>query len=111
LSFGLGSIAQYARDFVVGEGRKWSVIALKNTASRHGFADDPSRNAAFFEQPARVRRAIGWKRRQQRTRRKRTPGIGAQSVADRPAGFEPEYRRFIQPDLDSGGVGEFVETR
>jgi hypothetical protein len=111
LSFGLGSIAEYPRDFIVGEGRKWREIAPENADSRNGFADDPSRNTASFEQLTRVRCAIGRKRRQQRTRREGTPGIGAQSFADRSAGFEPEHRCLIQLDLDSGCFGEFVKPR
>jgi hypothetical protein len=95
----------------VGEGRKWRAVALEHAASRHSLADDPSRNAAIFEQPARIRSAIGRERSQQRSRGEGTPGVGAQGAAYRAAGLEPEYGFFIDSNLNSGRVGEFVEPR
>jgi hypothetical protein len=107
-SVGPRPIAEHPRDFVAGEGRKWRAIAPENAASRHGFADPPSRNAAIFEQLARVGSAIGWKRSQQCSRGEGAPGVGAKGFADCAAGLEPEHGFFIDLNLNSGRIGEFV---
>ena len=111
MSVGPGSIAEHPRDLIVGEDRKWRAVASEHAASRHGFSDCPSRNTAIFEQPARVRCAIGRKRSQQCSRSEGAPGIGAQSAAYRAAWLEPEHGFFIDSNLNSGRVGEFVEPR
>ena len=107
-SVGPRPIAEHPRDFVSREDWKWGAIAPENAASRHGFADLPRRNATIFEQLARVRSAIRWKRSQQCSRGEGAPGVGAKGFADCAAGLEPEHSFFIDLNLNSGRIGEFV---
>ncbi len=107
-SVGPRPVAEHPRDFVAGEGRKWRAIAPENAASRHGLADPPSRNAAIFEQLARVYSAIDWESSQQCSRGEGAPGVGAKGLAGCESGLEPEHGFFIELNLNFGRIGELV---